>query len=145
MTFVSDTDYCASNQCVHGECVSTKTGYTCSCNGGYSGERCDLGKTCSLFIHVLQVKKSVLFTVFYLNILHVISCHIISYHISYHIISYHISYHIISYIISYHIISYIISYHIILHYITLLYTTVHYIKLHFAMCVIVTGILLSLW
>ena len=39
-----DIDYCAQNDCKHGECVDGIDSYTCNCYAGYEGRLCDNGK-----------------------------------------------------------------------------------------------------
>ena len=36
--------HCHSNPCVHGLCTETMDGYSCTCNSGYMGKNCDIGK-----------------------------------------------------------------------------------------------------
>ena len=42
--YISDIDECSSNPCVNGNCTDMVNFYTCSCNAGYEGGRCDVGK-----------------------------------------------------------------------------------------------------
>ncbi|XP_071137084.1 delta and Notch-like epidermal growth factor-related receptor [Mytilus edulis] len=39
--------HCASNPCIHGTCTSSRQGYNCSCDPGYTGSSCDRGKYCA--------------------------------------------------------------------------------------------------
>jgi hypothetical protein len=45
LTFdIVDIDDCLSSPCVHGTCKDHPNGYTCTCNHGYTGKDCDIGK-----------------------------------------------------------------------------------------------------
>jgi hypothetical protein len=45
LTFdIVDIDECLSSPCVHGTCKDNLNGYTCTCNHGYTGTDCDIGK-----------------------------------------------------------------------------------------------------
>ena len=45
ITFVSDTDECASHPCQHsGTCSDRVNGYICTCFNGYEGTTCGTGK-----------------------------------------------------------------------------------------------------
>ena len=41
---LSDTDDCADNPCVNGECTDEVNGFYCTCSDGYLGTICDMGK-----------------------------------------------------------------------------------------------------
>lgn len=35
-------DFCASNNCKYGNCLSEEYGYRCKCYAGFEGEMCDI-------------------------------------------------------------------------------------------------------
>lgn len=40
----TEIDNCASQPCVHGECTSAVGEYWCTCDEGWTGDKCDQGK-----------------------------------------------------------------------------------------------------
>lgn len=42
--FVLDINECESYPCLHGTCVDQFNGYNCTCEGGYSGILCEIGR-----------------------------------------------------------------------------------------------------
>ena len=40
----SDMNECASNPCTNGFCQDGPNSYTCSCNAGWTGTNCNIGK-----------------------------------------------------------------------------------------------------
>lgn len=58
LPFPPDFDECASNPCLHsGICHNYENRYTCTCNSGYTGRICELGKY--MFILNLHVSQFV--------------------------------------------------------------------------------------
>ena len=41
---LTDINECASDPCIHGNCTDVVNGYICSCELGYEGTHCDVGK-----------------------------------------------------------------------------------------------------
>ena len=41
---ITDIDECDSDPCEHGSCTDQVDGYSCSCDAGYAGSNCDIGK-----------------------------------------------------------------------------------------------------
>ena len=39
-----DIDDCASQPCTNGNCTDLVNGFKCTCDVGYMGTRCDIGK-----------------------------------------------------------------------------------------------------
>ena len=39
-------DSCVPDPCIHGECKIDESEFFCECYTGYSGLRCELGKSC---------------------------------------------------------------------------------------------------
>ena len=46
--FPIDIDECAPSPCVHGNCADGINDYTCTCNPGWEGKDCDIGKNCQM-------------------------------------------------------------------------------------------------
>ncbi len=46
---LTDTNDCAATPCQHGTCTDQVDAYTCSCDAGYEGTDCDVGKLKLLF------------------------------------------------------------------------------------------------
>ena len=40
----AEMDQCASNPCVNGTCTDLVADFNCTCQAGYTGNRCDVGK-----------------------------------------------------------------------------------------------------
>lgn len=43
-SFNLDVDECASNPCLNGACTDGINRYDCTCNSGWAGTNCDIGK-----------------------------------------------------------------------------------------------------
>lgn len=43
-SFNDVTSVCISSPCLNGKCESSKHGYICSCEKGYSGTNCEIGE-----------------------------------------------------------------------------------------------------
>ena len=62
---ITDIDECQPVPCVHGNCIDDINSYSCSCEIGYTGDNCEIGKynhellyyVCRLNIKQLAMKK----------------------------------------------------------------------------------------
>ena len=44
LNLFSDIDDCMSQPCTNGTCTDLVNGFNCTCDAGYMGARCDIGK-----------------------------------------------------------------------------------------------------
>ena len=47
--YILDINECGSNPCVHGDCNDLVAGYTCTCDIGWEGTGCEIGKYKGMF------------------------------------------------------------------------------------------------
>ena len=56
-------DYCTSNKCTNGECVSTSYSYNCQCDFGYSDKYCDRFDALSYFKKLFETHSKLFYGV----------------------------------------------------------------------------------
>ena len=64
-TVYSDIEECGNNPCIHGSCQDALNGYSCICEPGYSGKKCDEG-TKYLFWKFMHQSGDVFHAMFFL-------------------------------------------------------------------------------
>ena len=50
LSHIVDINECSSEPCVYGDCTDAVNDYTCSCDAGYTGKNCDIGKFATLLV-----------------------------------------------------------------------------------------------
>ena len=51
--FLSDIDNCVNHRCLNGgSCVDGVNNYTCRCNAGFKGDRCETSKIYDIFTNI---------------------------------------------------------------------------------------------
>ena len=45
MYFLIDIDDCSDSPCTNGTCTDLVADFSCTCDAGYTGKRCDIGKS----------------------------------------------------------------------------------------------------
>ena len=45
MYFLIDIDDCSDSPCTNGTCTDLVADFNCTCDAGYTGKRCDIGKS----------------------------------------------------------------------------------------------------
>ena len=45
MYLLIDIDDCSDSPCTNGACTDLVAGFSCTCDAGYTGKRCDIGKS----------------------------------------------------------------------------------------------------
>ena len=54
MYFLIDIDDCIDSPCTNGACKDLVADFKCTCDAGYTGKRCDIGKsTINFYLYVI--------------------------------------------------------------------------------------------